>query len=351
MIAMSRKYEAAALAAALGLAVLAAAPGAAQGPQSPASGAFPSAAEPGGAPESPAVTSSTTLVAIDRPVAGAVVPLRFTVRGWAVDPEAPGSGVDAVHVYLDGEAGQGYFLGAATYGEEREDVADQLGQPRFALSGYTLQVEVPPGPHTLYVYGRRRGAGEPRAWSAPATVEIVAQAEDATPAASRIVVPPGGCARGPDGACINRMSMPAPTCAQVGPEGQCLPAGPGMPPGVVGLPASPGPAPANAGFCTQVDSANRCLAYSAAPTTGATTLTLRAELNGGMVVLSWTAVSGAMTYEVLRCGSASGQHCASVAVVSATSFPVARTPNAWYRVEARTQTGQVVATSNFVGPL
>ena len=36
----------------------------------------------------------------------------------------------------------GQFVGAAEYGGERLDVASQLGQPRFGLSGYQLQVEL-----------------------------------------------------------------------------------------------------------------------------------------------------------------------------------------------------------------
>ena len=47
-------------------------------------------------------------------------------------------------------------MGAAEYGGERLDVASQLGQPRFGLSGDQLQVELASGEYTLYVYARRR---------------------------------------------------------------------------------------------------------------------------------------------------------------------------------------------------
>src|SRR5579883_3512992 len=167
--------------------------------------------------------AASTRVAIDRPASGATTQQRFTIMGWAVDPESTGTGVDAVYVYLDGEAGHGYFLGAAEYGGDRPDVATQLGQPRYGPSGYQLQVEVPPGEHTLYVYARQRG-GEPRQWSAPATVDVMAVADGTAPSAVRQPVVPGGCGRAPDGTCLNRSNAAGPTCPLIDTDGQCLPA-------------------------------------------------------------------------------------------------------------------------------
>jgi hypothetical protein len=188
-------------------------------------------------------------------------------------------------------------------------------------------------------------------WSAPATVEVVATPDTAGPAASRIInLPPGACPRAPDGTCINRQPMVSPTCPRIGPDYQCLPAGPGSLPGVVGAPAAPGPDPATAGLCTQHDAANRCVAYSGTNTVGATHLTLRVEISGGMARLSWTPVSGALVYELFRCNAATSQSCTSLAVLSTTSHQVLRTTEGWYRVEARNATGQVLTTSNFVGP-
>jgi hypothetical protein len=57
-----------------------------------------------------------------------------------------------------------------------------------------------------------------------------------------------------------------------------------------------------------------------------------------------------MSYELLRCGSASGASCSSVAVVSNTNYQTPRTMNTWYVVQARSATGQVLATSNVAGP-
>jgi hypothetical protein len=300
------------------------------------------------------------LVAIDRPASGATTLQRFTVIGWAVDPEGTGSGVDVVHVYLDGDAANGVFMGAATYGDERPDVAQQLGQPRFALSGYQLQIEVAPGPHTVYVYARRQATGGPERWSLPATVDITAGPTLSLPEAGRSPGGSGGCPRAPDGSCLGRTNVASPTCAQIGPDGQCVPAAPGaVPPGVVGLPAG-GPTPAP-GICTQLDSSGRCLSYAggsgpggsggpAASGPGAqdSALVLRGQTGGGMTTLTWGSVSGAQTYELLRCNSPSGQNCTSMAVISGTTYQLPRSLNTYYVVHARAAGGQVIATSNVV---
>ena len=302
------------------------------------------AATPADGPDT-GLSSTATRVAIDRPADGATTPPRFTVMGWAVDPESVGTGVDAVYVYLDGEAGRGYFLGSAEYGGERPDVAAQLGQPRFGLSGFLLQVEVAPGEHTLYVYARRRGGAEPRVWSVPASVGIVAAPEGAPTTVGRQPVLPGACARAPDGTCLNRPSGPSPTCQVIDADGQCLPTPPGTLPGVVGQHnRSPGDDPPP-GLCTQYDASNRCLTYAGA---SANTFNLRAEGTGQMTTLSWSAVSGTVTYEVLRCNGANGQSCLSLAVVGGTRYQLPRTANSWYQVQARSGSGQVLASSNVV---
>src|SRR5579883_264453 len=286
--------------------------------------------------------AASTRVAIDRPASGATTQQRFTIMGGAVDPESTGTGVDAVYVYLDGEAGHGYFLGAAEYGGDRPDVATQLGQPRYGPSGYQLQVEVPPGEHTLYVYARQRG-GEPRQWSAPATVDVMAVADGTAPSAVRQPVVPGGCGRAPDGTCLNRSNAAGPTCPLIDTDGQCLPAPPGALPGLVGqsnTPPSDNPA---MGPCIQYDATNHCSAYANNQTSS---FNLRAEGTGQMTTLTWSAVSGTVTYEVLRCTGANGQNCVSVATLSATRYQLPRAANTWYQVQARSGSGQVLASSN-----
>jgi hypothetical protein len=319
-------------------------PEAAGEPIAPAPAA-PTGAASGGGPAGGAPAASTR-VAIDRPSDGASTPQRFTIMGWAVDPEGSGSGVEAVYVYLDGEAGRGHFLGAAEYGGERPDVAAQLGQPRFALSGYLLQIEVAPGEHTLYVYARRRGSGEEGIWSAPATVDVVAIADGTPTSSGRQPVLPGACARAPDGACLNRPSGPSPTCPVIDADGQCQPTPAGALPGLVGQSARPPTENVAAGPCTRYDAANRCIAHA---NSLASTFNLRAEGNGQMTTLAWSAVPGSATYEVLRCGGANGQNCLSVATLSGTRYQVPRTANSWYQVQARSSTGQVLASSNVAG--
>ena len=317
------------------------APSGAVAPAPPAADASAGASGPAGG-----ISATSTRVAIDRPGDGASTPQRFTIMGWAVDPESTGSGVDAVYVYLDGEAGRGYFLGAAEYGGERADVAAQLGQPRFALSGYLMQVEVAPGEHTLYLYARRRGGSEPRVWSAPATIDVVAVADGTPTSSGRQPVVPGACARAPDGACLNRPAGPAPTCPVIDADGQCQPAPAGTLPGIVGQPSRPPADSAAAGSCLRYDASNRCITPA---NNTATTFNLRAEGTGQTTTLAWSAVPGTVTYEVLRCGGANGQSCLSLAVLSGTRYQVPRTANSWYQVQARSSAGQIVASSNLAG--
>jgi hypothetical protein len=106
-------------------------------------------------------------VVIERPLVGTTVSTQLLVSGWAVDPAGPGTGVDAVHVYLDGEPGmpRARFLGPASYGHPRPDVARALGDARFTNSGFSLLVEVSPGTHSLYVYAHSANAGPQEGWT------------------------------------------------------------------------------------------------------------------------------------------------------------------------------------------
>lgn len=82
-------------------------------------------------------------MAIETPLSGATVASAFTIAGYAFDPEATsGSGVDAVHIYAYRDFGSGsqpIFLGAATYGISRSDIAQAYGS-RFTSSGFSLAV-------------------------------------------------------------------------------------------------------------------------------------------------------------------------------------------------------------------
>jgi hypothetical protein len=84
-----------------------------------------------------------TWMAIETPLPGATLPPAFMAAGYAFDRYATsGTGVDAVYLYAYPDFGSGaeaIFLGAATYGITRDDVARAYGS-RFAPSGFELAV-------------------------------------------------------------------------------------------------------------------------------------------------------------------------------------------------------------------
>jgi hypothetical protein len=102
-----------------------------------------------------------TRIAIGTPADGAALAQPFNMTGWALDTGASsGSGVDAVHVYAfrnDGSGTAPQFLGVATYGTNRPDVAAIYGA-QFAPSGFEIRVAgLAPGPYRLVAYARRAG--------------------------------------------------------------------------------------------------------------------------------------------------------------------------------------------------
>ena len=75
-----------------------------------------------------------TYSAIDSPAENAALSGNTTISGWAADfASANGTGISAVEVWLDGQK-----LGAAAYGQWRQDIAAAWGS-RFGSSGYTYQ--------------------------------------------------------------------------------------------------------------------------------------------------------------------------------------------------------------------
>ncbi len=98
------------------------------------------------------------LAPIEHPAAGAFVSGAVTLRGFAIDlASATGTGIDMVHIYLDGPYGTGTIIGGATYGLDRPDVAAQYGE-RFRPSGWELAWDttgLAPGVHRLYLYAHR----------------------------------------------------------------------------------------------------------------------------------------------------------------------------------------------------
>src|SRR4051794_14198040 len=153
----------------------------------PASGLWSAGAQDGG-----------IQVVVERPLPGTTIAVQSEISGWAVNPYATtGTGIDAVHVYLDGEPGQprARFLGPASYGLNRADVARSLSEPRFMRSGFSLVTELPAGNHTLYVFAHAADAGPQDGWNRAA----VAQFEASSIAPSATMVQPGPAATGDNG--------------------------------------------------------------------------------------------------------------------------------------------------------
>lgn len=112
-----------------------------------------------------AAAQNDVQVVIERPRAGVPSSTSLEVTGYAYNPAATsGSGIDAVHVYMDGEPGQrnARFLGEASFGLRRPDLAQR--DPRLATSGWSLLVDVSPGNHALYVYAHLTGSTSDDGW-------------------------------------------------------------------------------------------------------------------------------------------------------------------------------------------
>jgi hypothetical protein len=96
------------------------------------------------------------VMTIDGPANLSVLTSSFRVAGWAIDRESvSGPGVDTLHVYAFPVSGGGpaTFLGVATYGASRPDVAAAFGNSRFTNSGYELLVSgLAPGTYDVVVF-------------------------------------------------------------------------------------------------------------------------------------------------------------------------------------------------------
>ena len=109
----------------------------------------------------PVVVASSLRMAVDAPTAGASVSPSFVVAGWALDATAAdGAGIDAVHVWAYPTSGTSpIFVGAATVGTSRPDVATAFGA-QFGASGFALTAtDLLPGTYTLIVYAHQSSTG------------------------------------------------------------------------------------------------------------------------------------------------------------------------------------------------
>jgi hypothetical protein len=135
-------------------------------------------------------------------------------------------------------------------------------------------------------------------------------------------------------------------CARYGEGGQCLAFGtsPAVNP-------PPGGAAQTTALCLEYNAAGQCNRYSGQPTPEPTTIRLTAQQAGTAISLTWSTLPAAASYELLRCPSAQLGNCSTVAQAGATTYTLPSRQNYWYAVRARGTNGQVLATSNLLGPL
>ena len=98
---------------------------------------------------------------IDLPAADDLLTLPFTIQGWVViHGSNEGTGVGSVEIW-NGPRETSTLLTEAVYGLYRSDVAQVLGHPPFANSGFYAQLtDLPAGQVDLHVYVRDREKGE-----------------------------------------------------------------------------------------------------------------------------------------------------------------------------------------------
>lgn len=106
---------------------------------------------------------------VDSPTVNQDVSQNVVVSGWAVDlAGAAGSSVDAVHVWAYPLVGDGHgaptFVGVATVGVPRGDVAAAFGMPQLGASGFALSASVPRGYYDLVVFARSTVTGTFNNW-------------------------------------------------------------------------------------------------------------------------------------------------------------------------------------------
>lgn len=108
------------------------------------------------------VVASVSALAVEAPAAAATVMPTFAISGWAIDGlAADGPGVDTVHLYLSANDGADapVFLGVASYGSARNDIAATYGA-RFLNSGFTFTARgLRPGAYLLTVFARSTATG------------------------------------------------------------------------------------------------------------------------------------------------------------------------------------------------
>jgi len=98
-------------------------------------------------------TAPAPLLQVDSPASGSQLRQPFTISGFALDPAASNPGISTIHVWAFSSSGQARFIGVASYGLSRPDVAAVYG-PQFTASGYSINVKgLPPGDYLVGLYG------------------------------------------------------------------------------------------------------------------------------------------------------------------------------------------------------
>ncbi|MBN2073521.1 MAG: CotH kinase family protein, partial [Actinobacteria bacterium] len=81
---------------------------------------------------------------------------KVLLNGWALDPESKeGTGVERILVFDGPQTNKENFLGEASYGLSRPDVAQHFGNANYENSGYELCINtfhMENGKHELYIY-------------------------------------------------------------------------------------------------------------------------------------------------------------------------------------------------------
>lgn len=103
--------------------------------------------------------------------AGGGTPGFLQLTGWTFDPDTP-TASNSVHVYVDGPAGSGTFVGAIPANNARPDVANAY-PGAGADHGFSAAIGgIAPGPHGVWVYAINTAPGgdNPVLWTATVNV-------------------------------------------------------------------------------------------------------------------------------------------------------------------------------------
>lgn len=151
---------------------------------------------------------------VDSPAEGAVVPAGpVPISGWAADlVSTEGTGISAVRVSVDLPPDYGGTPLAASYGLDRPEVAELLGNARFAASGFAATWDATtaaPGTHVLYVQ-----VLGPCGWTATTRTVTVAEANGGS---ARITAAQAAPTPSPAAGAVSAPSSPPPPATSIPP--------------------------------------------------------------------------------------------------------------------------------------